>query len=238
MLLPHHHVVVLKLFEGGVGELVGAGQGVGDDAEAEGAEGFCLGYHAPEDACEDVLGEELAVVAHGDELDGMGVYGGFVVAAALDEVGVHGEVAGELAGGHDGVVGDDDVGGAVVEDAYDGAVVHGPSCEVAHALAGAFAIEVAAFQGWECDADGLDVADGWQLAYLVVYEVGDVDGDVAAVALCPAVLPEVSGHFCYFLYFLFQGGSAFEYTFHCLDSFFIVCFDGLFVFAVCILAQS
>ena len=35
--------------------------------------------------------------------------------------------------------------GAVVEDADDGAVVHGPAGEVAHAAVGAFAEEVAAF---------------------------------------------------------------------------------------------
>ena len=106
------------------------------------------------------------------------------------------EMAGQLAGGLHGIVGNDDIGSAVVEDAYDGAVVHGPPCQVAHALARTLAIDIAALQRRQGDAYLLDLADGGQTVHVVVGIFGDVDCDVSSVALGPPVLPQVTSHLC------------------------------------------
>ena len=58
---------------------------------------------------------------------------------------------------------------------------------------------------------------------LVVVDIfGDVHGDIAAVALGPTVLPQITSHFGYLLYLAAQGVAAFQNTFHCA---FLVLFD-------------
>ena len=47
MLLPHHHVVVLNLFQGGFGQFHAAWKFVRHDAEAQWRKCECLGNHAP-----------------------------------------------------------------------------------------------------------------------------------------------------------------------------------------------
>jgi hypothetical protein len=94
-----------------------------------------------------------------------------------------------------GVIGDDDVVLAVVENADDTAILHRPACEVTHTLAGAFAEEVSSFEVGQflpyCDR----LTDSWHVADLVVDEVSDVHRDVTAVALSPSVLPQIAGDF-------------------------------------------
>ena len=122
---------------------------------------------------------------------------------------VHSEVAGQLAGRHHSLVGNDHVGGAVVQYADDAAVLHGPSCQIAHALARTFTIEVTALQCRQRNADCLHLADRGQLADVIVYQMGHVHGDVAAVALCPSVLPQIAGHFGNLLNLCLQGRASF-----------------------------
>ena len=112
------------------------------------------------------------------------------------------------------LVGNDDVAGAVVEDADDGAVGHGVAGQVAHALLGALAVEVAALELGQRGADAFDLADGGQRPDVVVDVFGDVDGDVAAVAFGPSFLPQIAGHFGHFFYFGRQTGAVVEYRFH------------------------
>ena len=156
----------------------------------------------------------MAVVAHGHQLDGMRVDGGFVAAACLYLAGMDGKVAGQLAGRHHGLVGNDDIRRTVVEDADDAAVVHRPSGQVAHTLARTFAIEITTFQGRQRHTNLLHFADSRQLTDFVVYIFGDVHCDIAAVTLGPAVLPQVSCDLGYFLNLRLQCRTAFQNTFH------------------------
>ena len=74
------------------------------------------------------------------------MYRGAVVRAFLYHAVVDRQVAWQLACGVYNIVCDDDIAGAVVKDADDGTVLHGLACKVAHALAGALAVEIASFQ--------------------------------------------------------------------------------------------
>ena len=206
---PHDYVVGLDLLEGGLGEGYGRGECVGHDADAERSEGEGLGNHRPEYLGHLVTLEETLDVAHGNELDRMGVEGSLVAAAGLEEVVLKSEVGGQFAGRNDVDVGDDFVGGAVIEDADDAAVLHGFLGEVAHALAGAFAIEVLAFQIRKGHADGLHFGDGRHGLALVVHKLSNVDGDVAAIALSPAFLPKVAGDFGDLVDDGLEGGAVF-----------------------------
>ena len=144
------------------------------------------------------------------------------IKTALDEVGVYGEVRRQLARRHHGVVGYYHVARAVVEDADYAAVVHRTACQVAHALSGAFAVEIATLQRRQRNSYLLHFADCRHLLHLVVGEFRHVHGDVTSVALGPSVLPQIAGNFCYFLHFGAQSGASFQYTFHNL--FCIICF--------------
>ena len=85
-----------------------------------------------------------------------------------------------------------------------------------------FAVEVATLQIGKGGAYLLHLADGGHRANLVVNEFCDVHGNVAAVALGPTVLPQITSHFGYLLYLAAQGVAAFQNTFHCA---FLVLFD-------------
>ena len=197
VLLPKDYVVGLDVLKRGFSQFYTGGQCVGHNANAKRGEGQCFGNHGPEHTGHFVTTQEPLDVRHGHEFDRVGVQRGFVARACLQEVVLQGEVCGQLAGGNYRFVGNDFLAGAVIADADDGAVLHGELGEVAHTLACAFAVEILALELWQCHADLLDGCDGGQLLALVVHELGDVDGDVATVALCPAFLPEVACDLCY-----------------------------------------
>ena len=90
-------------------------------------------------------------------------------------------------------VGNDFVGCAIIEDADDASVLHGFLGQIAHAFASALAIEVLAFQIRKSHADGLDLGDCRHGLAFVVHKLGNVDGDVSAIALSPTFLPKVAG---------------------------------------------
>ena len=193
MLFPEDNVVGLDLLEGSLGESNGRGECVGHDADAKRCKGEGLGNHRPEHACHLIATQEALDVAHGHEFDGMGMQGSLVAAACLEEVVLECQMGWQFAGGNDVDIGDDFVGSAVVEDADDAAVLHGFFGQIAHAFASALAIEVLAFQVRKGHADGLDLGDCRQGLAFVVHKLGNVDGDVSAIALSPAFLPKVAG---------------------------------------------
>ena len=210
VLLPHHHVVFPKLFDGGLGQLGGTRHLVRYDAQPLGTEGPRLGDHRPQEVRQHVLGEECRVVGHGHEVDRVGVDGGGVAVARGDHLVVHRQMRSQLGGGLHGVVGDDFVRRAVVKDADHRAVFHRSPRQVAHAAVGALAEEIAPFEVEQRHAERNRIADRGHRTDLVVGIGRDVDRDVAAVAFGPAFLPEVAGDFGDFGHPLGQFGTVFE----------------------------
>ena len=134
---------------------------------------------------------------HGHQFDGVRVERGLVARAGFKQVVLQGEVCGQFAGWHNRFVGNDFVAGAVVADADNGAVLHGELGQVAHTLACALAIEVLAFELGQNHANLFHGCNGRQRLAFVIHKLGDVHGDVAAVAFCPTFLPEVACDLCY-----------------------------------------
>ena len=155
---------------------------------------------------EHVLAEELLGMAHGHQLDGMGVDRGAIGAALLNQRGMDRKMAGKLAGGHDGLIGDDDIRGAIGENADDGAIGHGKAGEIAHAAARALAIEITTGEGGQSDTNLNGIADGGKGPDGIVDQIGDINGDIAAITLGPAVLPEVTGYLGYLQHLGLEGG--------------------------------
>ena len=113
-------------------------------------------------------------------------------------------MCGELRGGHDGFVGNDDIAGAIIEYADDGTVLHGALSKIAHTFVGSLTIKVASFQVWQRDSDRFDFTDGRQCFNCVVYILGDIDSDISTVALGPSFLTEISCNFSYLVDFRSQ----------------------------------
>ena len=123
-------------------------------------------------------------------------------------------MGGQLAGGYYRLVGNHLVRSAVVQDADDATILHGFLCQVAHALASSFTIEILSFQLGQCHTNLLDVGDGLHSLALVVHKLGDVDGDVTTVTLCPSFLPKVASDLGNLINYRFQSFAAFQNTFH------------------------
>ena len=147
----------------------------------------------------------MVVVAHGHELDGVGVDSCLVARTEFYLSIVHGKMRWQFRGGLYGVVGNDDVAGAIVEDANHAAIVHRPTCQVTHTLSCSLAEEVLSFQMRQCLANRFHLGDGWQRLDGIVHKLGDVDRDVTSVALCPSVLPQITCHFGYLVDLFSQG---------------------------------
>lgn len=76
--------------------------------------------------------------------------------------------------------------GAIVEDTDYRAIGHRIASEVAHTLAGALAVEIAAFDVGESHTDSHRLRDGGHGADFIIDMLGDVDSDITAVAFSPA----------------------------------------------------
>ena len=211
MFLPHHNIVIVQFLQGGVGQLHGTWQSVRDDSQSARTEGLCLRNHAPEEIGQHVFLEKGGIVRHGDQFDGMRMKRSFVRRTLLDQIIVNTQMRWQFGSGSDRFVCNDDIRSAVVEDTDDGTVLHRPACQVAHAAVGAFAEEIATLQMRQCGTDRFDGRDGRHTANLVVHPFGDVDGDVTAIPFCPTFLPEITGHFCYFVYFCRQLRTTIQY---------------------------
>ena len=79
MLLPQHHVVLVELRDGGVGQLLRPGKTIRHDAESARTESLGLGNHAPQQIGQDILFEKFGRMRHRDQLDGVGMQGRLVV---------------------------------------------------------------------------------------------------------------------------------------------------------------
>ena len=117
-----------------------------------------------------------------------------VARTAGNQVVVDGQMRRQFAGRHHQFVSNDDIRFAVVQDANDAAVLHGPSSQVAHAFARPFAIEIAAFQVRQSRADLQRFGKSRKGSHLIVHELRNVDGNVATIALGPTLLPKVTRH--------------------------------------------
>ena len=111
--------MLLDLLQGRFGQLDARWHSVRNDADAQWREGQGLRNHAPQDLGEHILAQERTVVTHGHQLDGVRMNGGLIARVGLNLTGMNGEVTGQLAGGHHGIVGNDDIRGAVVKDTDD-----------------------------------------------------------------------------------------------------------------------
>ena len=137
----------------------------------------------------------------------------------LDEMVVNHEVRRQLACRIDRLVSYDNVTCAVVKYPYYASVLHRAASKVAHAAVGALAEEVSALKMWQGNADLLNLADGRHLPYIIVYKFGNVHGNVSAVTLGPAFLPQIAGYLGHLVYFLLKSGTSVKYTFHIVHSF-------------------
>ena len=105
-----------------------------------------LWNHAPEQVAQHVLAHEFLIVAHGDKLDRVSMNSSLIVRTLLDETGMNAQVAWQLRCWHYRIICDDNIAGAIVQDADDRTILHRPASQVAHALACSLAEEVAALQ--------------------------------------------------------------------------------------------
>ena len=195
---PHDGVVGLHELARGLGDGGATRHHPGHHAHAGGEDHNALGHHLPEATGEVTVGERHDE-AHLDDSGGMGV-----VDHAVGAVGARGGdavvhvVAGELAGGLGAVeqAPHDAIGVALLVDLDDADVVRRVAFDVAHVLAAACSQEVGACQVLSRHAH-LD-----PLARLGVEErtgrldilFGHAVGEVAAVALVPALQPAVVAH--------------------------------------------
>ena len=94
-----------------------------------------------------------------------------------------------------GVVGNDNIRGAVVEDTDNRAVLHRATSQVTHTHICALAVEVATLQVWQLRTNRIDLADCRQCLYLIIHKLRDINGDITTITLCPTLLPEITCHF-------------------------------------------
>ena len=187
VLFPHHHVIPLvEGPDGSVGKGDAGRQHIRDHSEPPGTEGLGLGNHRPEHPGGRVFFHPFPAVGEGHQFDGVGMHAGAVRRPLRQQVVMDAEVGREFGGRGDGAVGDDLIVGAVPGDADDGAVLHRAGGEVPHPAVGALAVEPAALQVREGEADGTGPVKRRKGAEPLVHPFGDVDGDVAAVALGPS----------------------------------------------------
>ena len=142
------------------------------------------------------------------KLNGMGVEGSPVRGTLGKQIVVHAQVGRKLGGRHHKIVGHDFVMCAVVGDADDAAVCHRVTGKVAHPLLGTLAIEPAAFQMGQFHPDRESLRDCREFTHSVIHILGDVHGDISAVALGPTFGPKVAGCFCNLPYGGFEGRSG------------------------------
>ena len=123
--------------------------------------------------------------------------GCLVAAAGLQEIVLESQVAGQLAGGHDGLIGNNLVTGTIGTDTNDGAILHGMASQVAHALACSLGIEILTFEAREHLAylNGRDKSG--KRCPLCICKLCDINGNIAAVTLGPTILPKVTGNLGY-----------------------------------------
>lgn len=141
---------------------------------------------------------------------------GLVAAACGYHKVLEHEMRGQFGCGFDGRIGYYFIAFAIVENTDYAACTHGVPREVPHPLEGAFAVEIAAFQIEQFRAYGHNLADCRHCLHLLVGIFGDIECEVAAIALGPTFLPEVSGHFGHLVQCLLQGRTSFKYGFHYL----------------------
>ena len=159
-------------------------------------------------------------MTHRYEFDGVCMQRSLVGRAATDKQIVHRQVSRQLRGGFHCIVGNDFVAGAVVENADNRAVLHGPTSQVAHTFIGSLAEEIAALDVRKGCSDGGHGADCRHIAYLIIYKLGNIDGDVSTITFGPAFLPEITGNFGHLVYLAGQCGASVQNRFHTL--FFII----------------
>ena len=90
--------------------------------------------------------------------------------------------------------------------------------KVAHAFSGALGIEIGALEHGHDLSDWLRWCERLEGGYFGVNKLGDVDGDVAAVALGPTFLPKVARYFCYLVDYGLKSGVIVLYTHVCVES--------------------
>lgn len=129
-----------------------------------------------------------------------------IVGTLLDETGMNAQVTRQLRCWHYRIICDDNIAGAIVEDADDRTVLHRPASQVAHTLTCTLAEEVAALQCRQCCTNLLYFADSWQSLDFVINQVGNVYSDVTTITLSPTILPEITGNFSNLLDLLFKAG--------------------------------
>ena len=137
-----------------------------------------------------------------------------IVGTLLDETSMNTQVTRKLGGWHHRIVSDDDIASAIIQDANDGTIVHRPTSQITHSLASTLAEEIATFQCWQCCTNLLHLADSWQRLDFIIHQIGDVDGDVAAITLCPSILPEITCYLSNLIDLLLQGRTTFQYATH------------------------
>ena len=92
VLLPQHHVIVVELRDGRIGQFDRTGQRIGHDADALGTERAGFGDHAPEEPAQYVPPQKRCIVGHRHQFDGMGVDHNLLVAAPAEQIVVDREV--------------------------------------------------------------------------------------------------------------------------------------------------
>ena len=219
MLGPDGCLEGLHLFAGGQGDLRTAGHHPGHHAHAAGEDHGALRGALPQDAAE-IPVRQGQHIGHGDDVGRMGMInhaGGAVRGGHADGV-VH-KVGGELTGGAAAVhqAPDDAVAVALIVDLHDADAVLGIEDHVAEEFAAAGGNEVFPGQVFSGNAHadpgaGLGVEEGLHgFHFLRLQPVGEV----AAVALMPALEPAVVAGADVFLHDIQIENAHFFFSFLC-----------------------
>ena len=82
---------------------------------------------------------------------------------------------------------------AVISYANDGAIGHRVTGKVPHPLLGTLAVEPATLQGRKHETYFAGLGNGRHCTHPVIHIFGDIDSDISAVPLGPALGPEIAG---------------------------------------------
>ena len=178
----------------GLTDLVGAAEHPGQHIHTVGEDHNALGAHLPERAGELPLVQAVDI-GHGEEVGRVAVHDHMVLGIDLQARHMAHHVGGELAGELTSVgVAPEQLGVfAAVHDAHQAEVHVGGVLDVLEIFAGAGDEEILALQLGSLEAGGNGAQDVADIEVLLDLGLVEQQGDVAAVALIPAVVVHVGG---------------------------------------------
>ena len=201
MFFPHHNVVILQLLNGSFRQFYRTRQFIRNDTQATRAECLCFGNHAPQHIGSHIFFQELLTVCQGNQLNRVRMHRCLIRRVFAQQVIVHTQVRRQFRCRSHRLISDNHIAGTVIQDTDNRAILHRPTSQIAHALISSLAVEIASFQIRKSHTDRFNFTDRFHLTDFIVYKLCDINSDITTVTFSPSFLPQVSGNFCYLVYF-------------------------------------